>query len=460
MMQRRKVLILGLGMFPNGSGVSAARYFLRQGAEVRVTDQKTAKELGANVRTLKTYRRVRFILGKHRSEDVRWADVVVRNPRVRATSPEMKLAIKLGKRIESDVTLFMDKCPCPIVGITGTRGKSTTTALVGEMLKRSGIRTWVGGNILVSPLTFLDDVKRTDVVVLELSSFMLESTGDRGLSPHIAVFTNLFQDHLNAYEGMEDYAEAKAQIFRHQMPDDVAVFNADDARCRAYAKEAPSRTFLFGSRQEADARMTARDLRWTDPATGKRGVLLKRKEVRLLGDHNAMNVLAAALAARLAGATLPGIRSAATSFTGLENRLEHVATVGGVRYVNDTTATSPDGAIAAIRAVAPIAKRLHLIAGGADKELAFDILAKDIRKARACVTLFHGTAFKAFAKALRRVGVPFGIVGSMREAVEMHRLHATKGDIVLLSPGCASFGMFQNEFDRGNQFKKLVKALE
>ncbi|MFH1078031.1 MAG: UDP-N-acetylmuramoyl-L-alanine--D-glutamate ligase, partial [Patescibacteria group bacterium] len=445
------VLILGLGQFENGSGISAARYFLHQGADVRVTDQKTAKELGGNVAALKKFKRVKFILGKHRLEDVRWADIVVRNPRVRATSPEMKLAIKLGKRIESDVTLFMDRCTCPIVGITGTRGKSTTTALVGEMLKRSGKRTWIGGNILVSPLTFLDKVKHDDVAVLELSSFLLESTGSLGLSPHIAVFTNLLRDHMNAYEGMEDYAEAKAQIFRHQTPDDIAIFNADDGRCRAYAKEAPSRTLLFGTGRGTDATLGKDDLRWIDPMTGRKGILLKRKSIRMLGDHNAMNVLAAALAARMAGATLTGIRSAARTFKGLENRMEEIATIKGVRFVNDTTATSPDGAIAAIKAIAPTAKRLRIIAGGADKDLAFDEVAKAMKDAHASVTLFEGTAFAKFSKALKRAGVPFTVVASMQEAVETHRKDAQKGDVILLSPGCASFGMFKNEFDRGMQ---------
>ncbi|MBU1348708.1 UDP-N-acetylmuramoyl-L-alanine--D-glutamate ligase [Patescibacteria group bacterium] len=454
------VLILGLGQFEKGSGISAARYFLRQGATVRVTDHKTAKDLGTNVKALKTFKRVRFILGKHRLEDVRWADVVVRNPRVRATSPEMKLAIKLGKRIESDVTLFMDRCPCLIVGITGTRGKSTTTALIGEMLTRSGKRTWVGGNILVSPLTFLDKVKRNDVAVLELSSFLLESTGARGLSPHIAVFTNLLRDHMDAYEGMEDYAEAKAQIFRHQMPDDIAIFDADDTRCRAYAKEAPSRTLMFGTRRGTDATLTKTDLRWTDPITGRKGLLIKRKDIRLLGDHNAMNVLAAALAARMAGASLTGIRSAARSFRGLENRLEDVAIINGVRYINDTAATSPDGAIAAIHAVAPVAKRLRIVAGGADKGLTYDDVAKVMKKARASVTLFKGTALAKYSKALKRAGVPFTIVGSMQEAVETHRKDVRKGDVILLSPGCASFGLFKNEFDRGRQFKELVKSLK
>jgi UDP-N-acetylmuramoylalanine--D-glutamate ligase len=435
----KNVLILGLGQYPNGSGVSAALFAIREGATVRVTDQKTEKELAANVKRLKRFKNVSFVMGGHRLEDIAWADVIIRNPRVRPSSPEMKEAARLGKQIESDVSLFLARCPCPVVGITGTRGKSTTTTLVYEMLQASKKRVWLGGNILISPLTFLSKVKCGDLVVLELSSWLLETSGAVGLSPQFALVTNLMRDHLNTYDSMDDYAEAKAQIFRHQNADGVVVLNTDDAYARAWSKEAPGRVIPFGKKTNF-----------------KETVGIEKTELKLLGEHNAMNVLAAALLARSAGATTTAIRRVAKSFKGIPDRLEQIAIKKGVRYVNDTTSTTPDATIAAIRALAPVSNTIRLIAGGADKELEFDELAKLLKQKNVSVTLFEGTAFAPFAKALQKTGVSFERVASMNEALTVHRQRAQKGDTILLSPGCASFGLFLNEFDRGTQFKRLV----
>ncbi|MBU1033047.1 MAG: UDP-N-acetylmuramoyl-L-alanine--D-glutamate ligase [Patescibacteria group bacterium] len=448
---KQKILILGLGQFKEGSGISAALFFARKGHEVRVTDQKTAKELGDNVKRLKGFKNVKLILGKHRQEDIRWADMIVRNPRVRPDLPEMKLAMKLGKRIESDSSLFMTACPCPIVGITGTRGKSTTTSLIGEMLKKSGKRVWVGGNILVSPLTFLSKVKKGDICVLEYSSWQLETTGLRSLSPHIAVITNIMRDHLNSYEGMDDYVEAKAQIFRHQSPDDYLILNKKDGRTKEFADQAPSQVLLFKTPISNSSELEIEDLR-----SGKRVKVIHRKDLKLLGEHNVLNFLAAATAAKLAGASMSAIKSVGKTYKGLENRLETIATKKGVRFVNDTTSTTPDAAIAALKALKPVCKKIHLIAGGADKELEFKELAKELKRSKVSLTVFEGTAFKKLTSELKKVGVQFERAANMKEAFEFHVKNAEKGDCILLSPGCASFGIFKNEFDRGEQFKSSV----
>lgn len=426
-----KVLILGLGQYPKGSGIAAALFYARKGDEVRVTDKKTEKDIATNVKQLKKFPNVTFVLGEHRAEDVKWADVIVRNPRVRPSSSEMQLASKLGKKIESDISLFLERCPCPVIGITGTRGKSTTTSLIAEMLKATGKRVWIGGNILVSPLTFLSHVKKADLVVLELSSWQLEVMGQHGVSPHLAVITNIMRDHLDTYENAEAYAEAKAQIFRHQTPEDVVFLPADKA-FNEYAKEAPGSVVRVGT---------------------KVGVTMK-----LLGEHNERNAAFAVAVARAMGVKMPAIKRVLKSFNGLPNRLETIATIRGVRYVNDTTATTPDGTIAALRALAPLSKQIHLIAGGADKMLEFDEVAAVIKKTKADITLFEGTAFEKFAAALKKKRVPFQKVSSMKDAVAYHREHAIKGDTILLSPGCASFGLFKNEFDRGEQFVKIAKA--
>lgn len=432
-----RVLILGLGQYPKGSGISAALFAARNGADVLVTDQKSEKDLSANVRRLKKFRNVRFRLGAHDLADVRWADVILRNPRVRHDSPEMRLAARLGKTVESDVSLFLKRCPASVIGITGTRGKSTTSALVAEMLRTFGKRVWLGGNILVSPLTFLSKVKPSDVVVLELSSWQLEVTGAAGISPHIACVTNLMRDHLNTYPGMEEYAEAKAQIFRHQTEQDVVVLNGDDAYGRQWARETPSQVHIFSKKQLSSFR--------------------QEFPLRLPGDHNALNALAASTVAFAAGATKVAIRKALRGFTGLPHRQEVVAVRGGMTYVNDTTATTPDGTIAALRTFRKRGSRIHIIIGGADKELEFDDLATELRKAHAHVIVLPGTAHAKLTRAFGRRNVPFEDASDLRSAVMRCQRLAAKGDVIVLSPGCASFGLFKNEFDRGEQFRRLVR---
>lgn len=457
--KKKSVLILGLGQYPKGSGVSAALFFARAGADVVVSDFYYTPAMDENVERLKRFKNVRFIFGKHPLEEVRRADIVIRHQRIRVTEPEMKEAVAHGIRIETAESLFLRLCPCPVVGITGTRGKSTTSTLVYEMLRASGKNVVLGGNILVSPLTFLSTLKKDNLVVLELSSFQLEGTGAAGISPQFSLITNILRDHLNAYEGMDDYAEAKAQIFRHQDANGLAVLNASDEYGKGWMKEAPGRVLSFGTKS-SDAMLTKMDLVWKDPKTGKKEVLLLRKQVKLLGEHNAMNVLAAALLARAAGASTTAIRRVAKTFKGVPSRLEEIALMNGVRFINDTTSTTPDATMAAVKAIAPISKTIHLIAGGADKELTFDELAKLLKQKKVHLTVFEGTAFAPFAKALRKAGVMFERVGSMKEAMDVHLAVAKKGDTILLSPGCASFGIFKNEFDRGDQFKKLVEELD
>lgn len=449
-----KILILGLGQYPKGSGVSAAAWFAGRGDRVRVTDMRPEQDIAANVRRLKKYPHVTFVLGRHRKQDLRWADLIVRNPAVRFHSPWLAFARSLGTPIVSDVSLFMSRCPCPVVGVTGTRGKSTTTALIAEMMNASGTRAWLGGNIKVSPLTFLKTVRKDDVAVLELSSWLVETIGERGMSPKIACITNIMRDHLNAYGSMEEYVEAKAQIFRHQGPEDVLILNADDPWTPQFLSETPSHAKTFSIRKKADAYLSK-----TGDLIVEGARILNRKDIRLLGEHNVKNALAAALTAASAGATSAGIRRALKSFRGLPDRLETIAVKNGIRYINDTTATTPDATLAAFAAFAGAKGTIHVLFGGADKELEFDELAraiKKMRRPRVCVTVFPGTACEKIEAAFRDAGVPFQPVSSMREAVQFHQSHAAASDIILLSPGCASFGMFKNEFDRGEMFRKIA----
>ncbi|MDO8583869.1 MAG: UDP-N-acetylmuramoyl-L-alanine--D-glutamate ligase, partial [bacterium] len=446
-----------------------------RGDAVTVTDLKEAHDLRDNIEQLRPYKNVRFVLGRHDLKDVQSADLVVRNPRVRSDSPEIKEAIKRGIPIESDISLFLAHCPATVIGVTGTRGKSTTATLIAELLKAGGKRVHLGGNILVSPLTFLSRVKKSDIVVLELSSWQLEATGEKGVSPHIAVWTNLMRDHLNTYPGMEEYAEAKAQIFRHQDADGLVFLPGDDL-FDAYAESAPGAVERFGKKGSEEFEIVA------------------NATMKLLGEHNKKNAEAAVAVALALGVSSAKIHKTLETFKGLQNRLELVREYNGIRFVNDTTATTPDATIAAIKALQKSGP-LHLIFGGADKELEFNEVASVIaarqkptpslpyqggrsniplirgigsEQARAfegvsahggllSVYLLPGTAHEKIINAFKKSGVSFQDVEDLHEAFKVIRQRVKKGDTVLLSPGCASFGLFKNEFDRGDQFKKLVK---
>ncbi|MCC7522882.1 UDP-N-acetylmuramoyl-L-alanine--D-glutamate ligase [Candidatus Uhrbacteria bacterium] len=421
------VLILGLGQYPKGSGVAAALHFAKAGDQVIVTDLKSRKELAGNVKQLSKYKNVQFHLGGHDPEDIAWAHLIVRGPSVRSSSKEMKLARKLGKSVTSDLALFLEACPCPVIGITGTRGKSTTTKMIHEVLwgSKKWREVWLGGNILVSPLTFLPQVKASDLVVLEMSSFQLEATGEAGISPHIAVWTNLMRDHLNMYPSMVEYAEAKAQIFRHQRPDDFVLLPANKS-FNMYAKEAPGNVIRV--KQEKFA-------------------------LSIPGEHNQMNASFAAATAALLGVPLSKTKSILKTFKGLPNRFETIAAKKGVTFINDTTATTPDGTLAALRSIQPSKAAIHLLFGGADKELDFKEVASYLKKRKDVKTyLLSGTA----EAKIKRAGIKGHWYKTFPEA--FNAIHPNKGDIVLLSPGCASFGMFKNEFDRGEQFRALVKT--
>jgi UDP-N-acetylmuramoylalanine--D-glutamate ligase len=454
-------LILGLGQFPQGSGVTAALLFARLGAKVTVTDLKTRKELLANVKQLSPFKNVKFVLGKHDLEDVKKAEIVVANQRVRQSSREILLARKLRIPVVTEMSLFLDRCPCQVIGVTGTRGKSTTASLIAHILKASGRRTWLGGNILVSPLTFLSKMKKSDVCVLELSSFQTESSAGVRV-PHIAVVTNLMRDHLNAYGSMEEYAEAKAQIFRHQTARDVVILNADDAYGRAWSKEAPGEVLRFGTSKDADASLIAGKIVLRQ---GRRRIsVLSVSRIPLLGSHNVSNALAAALACRTAGVSITNIRRGIASFRPLPNRLEPIRTVRGVLYVNDTCATTPDGTIAAIEALVDRKSHHHLwvIVGGADKDLIYDQFARVAATyhPHIHVILMPGDASKKIRESLKRTRVHIHDADDMKEAVYIASKHAMRGDAAVLSPGAASFNQFANEFERGEMFKKCIKALK
>jgi UDP-N-acetylmuramoylalanine--D-glutamate ligase len=449
--KNRTVLILGLGGYAEGSGVAAALFCLKRGAKkVIVTDLRPAAELRATVRQLAGKPRVELVLGGHRLKDVRAADLVVKNPGVPEHSAYVKLAKKLKKPITNDIGLFLDAKPAgPVVAVTGTRGKTTTTTLIYEMVRRQHPRTWLGGNVGRSPLLFVDKMKPGDHTVLELSSWMLHDL----VKPHfdVAVVTNILPDHLNRYRDMDHYQADKERIFRWQKPWGVTVLNAANARTRGMAKRVRGATVLVsaaGTRRGLDAWVANGQLVVGGMPVGR------TTDLKLLGSHNIQNALMAAAAARALAVSPAQIRRVLRSFTGVANRLELIATVAGVKYYNDTTATTPDASIAALRA---FPKKVILIAGGNSKGLSLAAYARAIKQQVKELILLAGNANAPLRRAVSRAHLYEA--AEMLDAVEMAAVLARRGDIVLLSPGCTWLPKM-NEFERGKQFVRAVRRLK
>lgn len=468
------VTVMGLGRYKQGSGIGAAKWLMRHGAQLVITDLKTEEEMRESIEEIthwyeayrkefpeRTIYQPVFVLSEHRAQDFTDADLVVQNPGVPRESAFVLLAREKGVPIESDMSLFFRHCPFPIYAITGTRGKSTTTALLGEMFKLVNPKTVVAGNITRSPLEDLDwlrEEKEPVPVVLELSSWLIESLENVDRGPDIGVLTNIFPDHLNRYASLEAYAQSKLQLFRHCKPGQKAVLNADHEMVRELSAQIGCGKYWFSEAQTVHDGVFLRDGAIVCVVEGTEHVLGDTATMALQGKHNLLNALAASLAAHLAGVPAEHIAAALKTFQGLPGRQEIVKEVRGVAYVNDTTATSPDGVVAALERFDG-GKGIVLICGGASKGLPYKDFGKKVMKACKFVVFLEGSATPEM-KAAVGDAVQSATVGSMEEAVRLAASKAGEGDTVLLSPGAASFGMFKNEFDRGEQFVEAVKTIK
>ena len=379
---------------------------------------------------------IAYVLGKHREEDFRSADLVVRNPAVPRHSPYLQVATAAGVPVVMEMTLFFAECPSRnIIGVTGTKGKTTTTLLLAAVLQEHGWPHVVAGNLRRSALETLPRIEPESWVVLELSSWQLEGLIPLQRSPHVAVITNIMPDHLDRYASYAEYARSKGRILRWQRPEDYAVLNGASPPVRPLGDETAGRVV------------------WFDPASEPDGW----HAAYLYGDHNRANVAAATAAARVLGIPAPVIDRAVADFPGVPHRLETIREFEGVRYINDTAATMPEALLAALDAMD---RPTVLIAGGSDKGLDFSGVRAAVQgpgSMVAAVVLLAGTATPKVAAACgeKVMGQP----GDLAAALVTARQAAEPGSVVLLSPGCASFGMFASEFDRGDRFRELVQAL-
>jgi UDP-N-acetylmuramoylalanine--D-glutamate ligase len=447
----KRVLIMGLGL--HGSGMASARYAAKHGALVRVTDLRSAEILAPSIASLAGMP-IEYVLGEHRDEDFLWAEVVIHVPGVRRNSPYLRLACENGACIEQEIALFFQACPGRIIGITGTRGKTTTTTLIYEILRANDIPTTIGGNVSgVETLSLLPMITPQTLVVLELSSWQLEGLAPHGLSPSVAVMTNVYPDHLDTYQSMEEYAGAKANIFRHQHTNDLAIFNYDNPWTRRFGEEAVAETW-FTSLE-----------RWGSFPRGSATFLpFTFTETPMVGKHNLENILLATTTARLLGVPDEIIASTVRCFHGVAHRLEEIAVVNGVRYINDTTSTTP---VAGRVALAAFDEPVVLVAGGNTKYLPLEDWPETIARRCRDVVLLKGTGTGELLPALQDAAQKLGITNPVRgvfddfiAAMDAAVSLARPGDVLLFSPGFTSFGMFLNEFDRGDKFVAYVRRLK
>jgi UDP-N-acetylmuramoylalanine--D-glutamate ligase len=448
----RKVTVMGLGL--HGGGIASARFLALCGAQVTVTDMKDEAALASSVAALDGLG-LRFVLGKHDMKDFSEADIVVKNPAVRPDSPYLQAS----KRVETDLSIFLGLCATPIVAVTGSKGKSSTASAIAHALKASGIKAFLGGNITVSPFSFLDEAGPRDRIVLELSSWQLGDLKGKGaLKPLVSVLTRIVPDHLDRYGSMEAYVADKRLIYADQDASDYTICDADDPYGLSFASETKGRalyygrslpTGCFGAAIRADGSAVA-------ALPGKEAFELVPATVLVPGAHNRGNLAAAGLAAWAAGADPAALPGALAGFPGVEHRLELFARKNGVRWCNDSAATVPQAVAAALDA---FAEPIVLITGGTDKMLDFAPVRKAYRKA-ARIVLLKGTGTDKLKALLDEDGVAYeGPYDDFRLAVRKASELAAPGSIVLLSPGCTSFGMFKNEFDRGRSFKAAVAEL-
>lgn len=427
----KRVTLMGLGLL--GRGIGDAAFLASLGAKLTITDLKPKDKLAHSLEQLEEYKDIRYVLGEHRVEDFTDTDMVIKAAGVPLNSPFIQAAREAGVPVYMSTALmarFAHDVGATIVGTTGTRGKSTVTHLISHALQKAGKKAHIGGNVRgLSTLALVPEVKRGDYVVLELDSWQLQGFGDLQFSPQVAVFTNLMPDHLNYYSGMDEYFADKANIFRYQKKGD---------------------TLVVGAAIEKKIRAAHPPIAPTVPV-----LLPDAWQLKILGEHNRENASLAAEALRALGLSEKQIRSGVESFGGVEGRLQHLATIQGVHIYNDNNSSTPEAVIVALNALAPRCE-ITLIVGGADKNVRLEALAHEVGKLTKRTILIPGTGTDKLKPMLKK----YEDTSDLKEALKTALKGAKKGDAILFSPGFASFSQFNNEYERNDEFVRLVKAIK
>lgn len=444
----KKALVCGMAR----SGIAAAKLLNRLGARVTLQDMKKREEISADVLALEGEGIVLYT-GANPDEIACAQDLIVLSPGIPCDLPFIAAAEAAGIAVISEVELAYSLTPCPITAITGTNGKTTTTTLTGEIMKTAYSKTAVVGNIGVPYSEEVEGLTEKDWVVAEISSFQMEKAKE--FHPHISAVLNITPDHLNRHKTMEVYIAMKERVFAKQTAEDFCILNHGDAACRKMAGKTVARVFFFSSAEKLQEGIyldgDAIEVRWGDI----RETLIHVDELQILGVHNYENVMAAAAMGICAGIVLDTIRTVLKGFAGVAHRIEYVATVDGVDYYNDSKGTNVD---ASIRAVLAMKKPIVLIGGGYDKGSSFDEWTKLFPGRVKHLVLIGVTAPKVRASAEKFGFTAISDCETFAEAVDLCREKAEDGDCVLLSPACASWGMFDNYEQRGDMFKEQVRG--
>ncbi len=434
----KKITIMGLGLL--GRGLGYTKFLAECGADLIVTDLKSKEQLTTSVKSLSKYRNIKFVLGEHRLEDFRGRDIIMKMAGVPMDSIYINEARKNGAQIEMDVSLFAKFAPeIIIIGVTGTRGKSMTTALIYEILSQNlkDRKVYIGGNVRgVATLPLLKKVKVGDILVCELDSWQLQGFGEAKISPHISVFTSFMPDHMNYYKNsMEDYFNDKAFIFKNQKVEDILITN-----------------------KEVKKRITGK--------LKSKIILADKKDVSgfkfiVPGDHQRQNLAYAVKVAEQFEIPVSKIKKVVTNFKGVEGRLQFLINYKGIKIYNDNNATTPEATIAGIKALRRDfnSRNIVLVCGGADKKLALTNFTKIVNKNCKAVVMIPGTGTDVWLKNYK-LKISNEIGKDLKEIVQKSVKYAKKGDTILFSPAFASFGMFNNEYERNDLFVKLVKNLQ
>lgn len=476
---------MGIGL--HGGGISMIKWLVQQGAKVIATDKKTEEALKGSIKELSKLiktKKVELIVGRHRMDDFRSADLVIKNPAVPWTNIYIKQARKSGIKVEMDSSLFFKLCPSKrIIGVTGTKGKTTTAYIINDILKKASKKVVMVGTGKTTVMDRLRLISKNTCVIFELSSWRLSALRKHKISPRYAVVTNIYPDHLNYYKTMRGYINDKLIIVKYQKKSNLAVLNYDNEETQKFAEETKAEVSYYSIR---DSYSIIQDVYLEDEkikyrTDKKDGVICSVSELKVLGRHNISNIMAGVAVAINMKISPKIIRRAVIEFTGIRHRLEFIGKKKNSMFYNDSAATTPESAVAGIDAFIGNAEvsNIYLIAGGSSKNLDLNILVGKISNTNEVkkVVLLKGAASDMLLKLIKKQNGEnkiIRIVDNMQDAVdtinsEIVKLKDTpenrKGmevinnDIVLLSPGCASFGLFDNEFDRGNQFRKIVEEL-
>ncbi|WP_024653454.1 UDP-N-acetylmuramoyl-L-alanine--D-glutamate ligase [Borrelia persica] len=442
----KNFLIMGLGL--HGGGLSVAKFLLKHGGNLVITDLKNEIELKPSIDSLKQFEsNVRYVLGYHDEEDFKRADIVIKNPGVNFDNRYLKLA----KRVESDISLFLMFNQNPIIAITGTKGKSTLASLLHRALVASYPNSKLGGNIGVSPLSFLDELDGTSPIILELSSWQLHDI--EHLSPIISIITNIYCDHQNYYSNFDDYIADKAKIFINQ--NSGILISQDHAYYNYFSKfKHSSKLILFSETVPLDFK--------EDIFYFKEGkIYLNNSEIDVLEESKIVLLISKMIAIFVANhlhLDLNIYSKIVAGFNGIEHRLEFVKEINGVKYYNDTASTIPDSTVLSIRSLKANVESIHLITGGTDKELDFEVFSGILTLVKTWI-LLRGSATLKIIEFLEARNIDYFVFSSLKECVYCAKEIAMLNDIVLFSPASASFELFDNEFDRGICFKNLVNRM-